>query len=54
MRDPYIAAKLAELAALVEITKLKYDRGHHWERELEEELAKIASRAKDLLALATK
>lgn len=48
-KDPMIAARLAELAVLAEVAKLKYERGQHWERELKAEVAAIANKARELL-----
>lgn len=46
--DPLIMARLAELAALAEVTRIKAERGQHWDRELSGECFRIASLAKEI------
>ncbi len=48
MLDPLIKAKLAELAARAEVTKIKAERSQHWEGELRAEVDKIAALAKEI------
>lgn len=46
--DAMVKAKLAQLAAMAEVTKIKAERNQHWERELSEECSKIANLARDI------
>lgn len=46
--DPLLKAKLAQLAAMAEVTKEKAEQGKHWDRELSGECFKIAALAREI------
>lgn len=46
--DQMVKAKLAEIAATAEVTRLKYERGQHWEGELSAECSRIAALAREV------
>jgi hypothetical protein len=46
--DAMVKAKLAQLAAMAEVTKIKAERNQHWDNELSQECSKIANLAKEI------
>ncbi len=46
--DALLKAKLAELAALAEVTRIKAERNQHWDGELSQECSRIANLAREI------
>lgn len=51
--DQMLLAKLAELEAAANVTRLKLELGQHWERELSQECCQLASIASECARLAS-
>lgn len=49
--DDLIKAKLAELAAIAQVAKVKAEQGRHWEGELKQELNRISNLAREIVQL---
>jgi hypothetical protein len=47
--DDLIKAKLGQLAASAQLTKVKADQGKHWEGELKQELNRISNLAREIV-----
>lgn len=47
--DALVKAKLAELAAITEVMRIKADKDQYWEGELSQALSRVANLTRELL-----